>query len=50
MLKEIVCYGQKFVVNAFTEFEPLDGFEITCDMIIFWNFTNNAGEIVLDML
>ena len=50
MRKEIVCYGQKFAVNAFTEFEPVEGFEMRCDMIIFLNFTNNAGETVLDVL
>ena len=50
MLEEIVCNGQKFVVNALTEFEPVKGFEMRCDMVIFWNFTNNAGETVLDVL
>ena len=50
MLKEVVCYGQKFVVNAFTEFEPVEGFEMRCDMIVFWNLTNNTGETVLDVL
>ncbi len=50
MLKEGVRDGTEFVVDALRDFEPVKGTEVGSDVVVFWDFADDTGEAVLDVL
>ena len=50
MLKKGVGNGAEFVVDALRDLEPVEGTEVRSDVVMFWYFTNDMGEVVLDVL
>ena len=50
VLKEGIGDGTKFVVDTLRYFEPVKGMEVRSDVMIFWDFADDTGKVVLDML
>ena len=50
VLKEGVGDGTEFVVNALRDFEPVKGTEVGSDVVVFWDFADDTGKTVLDVL
>ena len=42
--------GTEFVVDTLRNLEPVEGTEVRSDVVVTWDFTNDTGEIVLDVL
>ena len=50
VLEKGVGNGTEFVVDALRDLEPVEGTEVRSDVVMFWYFTNDTGEVVLDVL
>ena len=50
VLKEGVGDGVEFVVDTLRYLEPVEGMEVWSDVVVFWDFAYNTGEIILDVL
>jgi len=50
VLKKGIGNGTEFVVDTLRYLEPVEGTEVRSDVVVFWDFTNDAGEVVLDVL
>ena len=50
VLEEGVGNGAEFVVDALRNLEPVEGTEVRSDVMMVWDFANDTGEIVLDVL
>ena len=50
VLKEGIGDGTEFVMDTLRYFEPVEGTEVRSDMMVFWDFTDNTGKVILDML
>jgi len=50
VLKEGIGDGTEFVMDALRYFEPVEGTEVRSDVMVFWDFTDDTGKVILDML